>query len=401
MKNNKVIIFVDNTAHHAFGQIHLLEAYSKLGIKVIVIVPKDDKYFFELQKFGFECINIKLDPKGINPIKDLLVIYRLKKYFIQYKPFLICSFTIKCNLYSVIAAKSLNTKVIVNITGLGYVFLRGGIFRKFIIVLYRYAFKNLYYAFFQNSEDLDVFIESKIIKNLNVISLIPGDGVNTLKFNFVGYELKFKQIDIIPGSGVNLKKFPFVGYNNNKNQKFQFLYSGRLLWDKGIMELLVAYQQVKEKYPYANLVFIGNYYLSNPAAIKKSEFENLQKRFAFQYLGMVDNVGDIIADSDCIILPSYREGVPRSILEASSMGKAVIVSDAPGCKDCVVDGVTGFVCKVKDPTDLFKQMCRIIEIDNSELQQMGINGRKFVEKFFDQSIVIKKYMEISKPLLDL
>ena len=370
----KKLLFIDNTAYHLFTQRHLFNEFASQGYNIVLCCPDDGDYFSRMKNDGFDCVPLKIHGKSKNPINNLLLIIKLYKIVKQICPDLIFSFTIKPNLYSSIIGRWLRVPVVPNITGLGTVFLEHNIVTIVVIWLYKFAFCNLNYIVLQNKDDKKTFIDMNLVsKKANLVQ--------------------------VPGSGVNLQKFPFVGYTNTNEFKVTFLYIGRLLWDKGIGELIEAFKSLKKDFPYIKLKLIGNYFNGNPSAIDSEQVKKWETEAGIQYLGMVDNVSEIIASCDCIVLPSYREGMPRAILEASSMGKPVITTNAIGCCDSVDDNITGLICNVKDSRDLAKKMQKFIELPLNKKQIMGIAGRKKMEDEFDQKIVIDHYKFIVRKLL--
>lgn len=368
------ILFIDNTAHHLLGQMHLLKAFTSGGYNVEAITPNDSDYFNKLVNAGIKCYPIKINGKGVNPFTDMALIKEFKNRFLEIKPDLICTFTIKPNLYATIAAQKYKIPVIAGVTGLGTAFLRKNILNKIVVSLYKQAFKSLGCVFFQNKDDQRTFEQLNIIKNNTLSICLPGDGVNLSRFSYVGLA--------------------------KTDEMINFLYLGRLIGDKGLYELISAIRQVKLSYPNACVMFGGNYFPGNPTAISELQISQWENEGVIQYLGMIDNVPDVIAQSDCVILPSYREGMPRSILEASSMGKPVITVNSIGCKDAVDDGVTGFVAQVKDVDSLANAMIRFIELPFDKKVEMGLQGRRKMEREFDQTIVVNKYLEVAKQLLN-
>ncbi len=369
----KKILFIDNTAHHLYGQLHHLSALRSAGYQVDVLIPDDGRYFNELEGLGFNCYSTVKSWRGVNPLQELGLLLRLRRIIKKLKPNLICSFTIKPNLYAAIITRQLKIPIITNITGLGTLFMRKKLQARFAVALYRYAFKKVPQVFFQNQDDL---------KYIQQLSILHND----------------TSVDVLPGSGVDLSGFPYV-VNANGDTKLIFLYSGRLIGDKGIFELIEAFKIVKLQFPYVRLKFIGNYFSGNPSAINPTLVQQWVNDGVIEYLGMVDNVADVIAGVDCVILPSYREGMPRSLLEASSMGKPIITVDSIGCKDVVEDGVTGFLAKVKDIDSLADAMIKFIELPFEKKVEMGLNGRRKMECEFDQKIVVAEYLEAVKRLL--
>ncbi|MCC2625563.1 MAG: glycosyltransferase family 1 protein [Burkholderiales bacterium] len=368
----KKLLFIDNTAHHLYTQRHLYSTFANLGYSVVLCCPNDSKYFYRLEHEGYKCVPITIDGKSFNLLKNIILIWQVYRIFKTHMPDLVCSFTIKPNLFSALACKLLKIQVLPNITGLGHVFVKKGIVQHIITRLYKYAFANLSYIIFQNKDDWQEFIKLKILST------------NT-------------QVILVPGSGVDLAEFYYIPLSNRK--EITFLYAGRLLWDKGIGELIDAFRSISKQYPMVKLHFIGDYFFANPSAISEEQMKLWQDELGIIYHGMVDNVPDYIAASDCVILPSYREGMPRSLLEASSMGRPIITVNSAGCKDVVEDGVTGFMAKVRDVDSLVLAMQKLINLPFADRVQLGLNGRHKMEREFDQKIVIGKYLTMVNQLL--
>ena len=375
----KKVVFIDNTAHHLLGQQHLFKAFLQDGYDITIMCPYDRVYSMQFKKLRVKYQPVEINGKGINPIQDYSLVKVLKHQFAQLKPDIICSFTIKPNLYASIAARELNIPIIPNITGLGYVFTSDSshwLLKNIVKKLYRFALKHVKVIFFQNNDD------KNILYNLNVF---PVD------CNLV----------TLPGDGVDLNKFKYVGYTQTQPNSTKFLYSGRLLWDKGLGELIEAMKIVKIKYPNTTLTIIGNYFEGNPSAISEDDIQQWQNNKLCNYLGMIDNVADIIKYQDCVVLPSYREGLPRALLEASAMGKPIITVDSVGCRDAIIPDVTGLMCAVKDANSLATTMLKFIELDSATKQQMGQSGRNFMIDKFDQKIVVQQYISLANGLIKL
>lgn len=369
----KKILFIDNTAHHLFGQLHLMNAFKVCGYSVEIISPDDGNYYRKISDLGFVCHHIDIDGKRVNPLADLILINKFKLYFQKIRPSLICSFTIKPNLYASIAARSLNIPVIAGVTGLGTAFMKKNLLNYLVVKLYKFAFRDIGCVFFQNSDDQCIFNNLAITQSARFSISLPGDGVA-------------------------LDRFPYVGLKPKDN--LTFLYSGRLLGDKGLHELIAAFNKVKTTYPNVCLIIIGNYFLGNPTAISESTVNEWTKDNSIRYLGMINNVSEIIADCDCVVLPSYREGMPRSLLEASSMGKPIITVNSIGCQDVVDTGVTGYMAKVRDIDSLAEAMLKFIELPFDKKVEMGLQGRRKMEREFDQRIVVNKYLDIASRLIN-
>lgn len=366
MKSKKKILFIDNSAHHLFGQMHLINAF-KNDYEVLALIPNDKLYFNKILENDIKCFSYSIDGKSLNILKNFKIIIDIYKYCKLLKPDLICSFTIKPNIFSALVAKKLQIPIIVNITGTGYVFMKNNLINYFAKNLYKFTFNKVNQIFFQNIDDYEFFYKNNLFnKNLSQVNIIKGSGVDTNKFYYVGLK---------PKNTIN------------------FLFSGRLLKDKGLIELITAFRKLKQLYPNTNLFIMGNYYLSNPNCIFAKEIESWEAEGVIKYLGMHFDVRPIISEADCVILPSYKEGMPRALLEASSMGKPIITVNSTGCKDVIEDRKTGLMAKVKDSEDLLKVMIEFINMSYEEREVLGKNGRQKMINEFEQSKIISAYKD--------
>lgn len=366
----KKILITINTSWNIFNfRVGLLKALQKEGYKIVCISPYDE-YSKKLEDLGFEYHDIKMNNKGTNPIEDMKLI---KDYYNLYKkinPDVILQYTIKPNIYGSIAARLLGKKVISNISGLGTVFLNDNLSSKVARWLYKVALvKNS--VFFQNNDDNDLFIKNKLVKK--------------------------EQCDLLPGSGINTDIYkPSENYIENKN--FTFMMIARLVKDKGILEYIEAIKIIKEKYPNVKFKLLGSLYSGNPTAVKEDELNSWINDNLIEYLGHSDDVKSEIEKVDCVILPSYREGLSRVLLESASLAKPIITTNVPGCKDVVVHKENGFLCEVKNNEDLADKIEMMILLSKEEIKDMGNKGREKVINEFDESIVIAKYLEKIKTL---
>jgi len=370
----KIAISINTTWNIYNFRLGLIKALLNKGYEVYAISPYDE-YAKKLETIGVKHIDIKINNKGTNPLEDIKLINNYYKIFRNIKPDIILLYTIKPNIYGSLAAGILSIPVISNISGLGTVFLNNNLFYKLARLLYKIALKIPKKVFFQNGHDRDLFIKLKLVD--------------------------ISKTDILPGSGINTNKFePLKIINDNK--KIKFLFIGRLLKDKGLIEYVEAARMIKngklkienEKYKNIEFHILGAFYSGNPTAIIESEMERWEKENIIKYLKTSDNVKAVIANHDCIVLPSYREGLSRVLLEAASMAKPIITTDVPGCKEVVNDGVNGLLCKVKDAKDLADKMIKMINLKEEERIKMGKAGREKVVREFDEKILINKYMEL-------
>jgi len=260
--------------------------------------------------------------------------------------------------------------VINNIAGLGAVFIKDGWLVRLVRWLYRVALARSAKVFFQNEDDRQLFI---------------GDGL--VRADVTG---------LLPGSGIDLDKFAVVplASANSGAGKFRFLLIARMLLDKGVGEYVEAARLLRQAFPQLECCLLGFLDVQNPAAVSRAQMEAWVAQGAVSYLGVSDDVRAEIAAADCIVLPSYREGTPRTLLEAAAMGRPIITTDAVGCREVVDDGRNGYLCKVRDASDLAEKMRQILSLTLAQRQQMADHGRRKMEREFDEQIVIKKYLDV-------
>jgi len=364
------IAIVINDAWAAYNfRFNLAKSLKENGYNVIFIAPYDRKYSSLIEEqFGFFNINIKA--KGLNPISDLGTIIALYELYKINKIDIVLNFTIKPNIYSSIVAGILGLKVVSNITGLGTVFIKQTMITSVVKLLYKIAFRFNNKVFFQNNDDIKLFLDNNLIKK--------------------------EKIDLLPGSGVDLSKF--VPVEKRNDSKFKFLLIARLLKDKGILEFIEAVKIIKNKRVDVECQILGAVGVDNKTAISNDELQNWISSGLVNYLGTSDNVQDIIANADCIVLPSYREGMPRSLLEACAMEKPVIATNVAGCKDIVDDNINGYLCEVRDGSGLAYKMEMMVNLSSEQRLAMGKAGREKIVRKFDEQIVISKYIKTIKEI---
>lgn len=369
----KTIAIVINTTWNIYNfRLGLLRSLQEDGYRIVLIAPTDE-YVEKLECFGFEHYNITINNKGTNPIEDSKLIFAFYKLYKAIKPDILLHYTIKPNIYGTIAAKFLNIPVIANISGLGTVFLNEKMSSKLARLLYKFTLRIPKHIFFQNLDDRKLFLDLALV-NKNVSSVLPGSGINTEKFAPIKRISKFS-----PTS---------------------FLFIARLVRDKGLIEYVSAARLLKDKYPDVHFLVLGSFYPGNPTAILPTEMAKWEDEGIIEYLGASDDVALVIDSVDCVVLPSYREGLSRVLLEAASMAKPIVTTDVPGCRDLVDNGVNGFLCKSKDPVDLALQIERMILLSPSKRVEMGEKGRKKVIKGFDESIVVERYKALIFEILN-
>tara|TARA_B100000579_G_scaffold436637_1_gene463257 strand:+ start:8630 stop:9685 length:1056 start_codon:yes stop_codon:yes gene_type:complete len=339
----------------------------KKNYKVTVIAPFDEYTNLITQK-GFNVENISLKRSGMSILNDIFLIYQYLILIKKYKPDFLLSYTIKPNIYGNLASIFSKTKNINTITGLGTVFLKENILTFFVRLLYKISFYFSSAVFFQNNDDKEYFLKNNIIKNSKAY--------------------------IIGGSGIDLKYFNFVPYIYKKNRNFNFLFAGRLLWDKGIKELIESIKLIKADYPNVNFKFIGIFDNNNLSSISKETIQNWVDENLIDFIENTNDIKRFIIQSDCVILPSYREGLPKFLLESAAIGRPIICSDVPGCREIVKDSYNGILCNPKDTNSLYDKIKLFINLDEKTIFKMITNSRKIVESKFDYKKVNDFYLKI-------
>ncbi len=369
----KIIAIVINTSWNIFNfRLGLLKALEKEGYKIVVIAPRDE-YSKKLEDMGFEYYDININNKGTNPFEDIKLVYQFYKLYKKIKPDILLHYTIKPNIYGSFAAGLLGIPVISNISGLGTVFLNDNFSFKIAHLLYTIALKIPKKVFYQNSYDRELFINTNLVTK--------------------------SKTDLLPGSGIDTEIFkPSLEYKN-KTDTLRFLFIARLLRDKGLVEYVEAARQFSDDNT-IEFCILGSFYKTNPTAINEDEMNIWVENKIINYLGTTDDVKSAIEKADCIVLPSYREGLSRVLLEAASMAKPIITTNVPGCKEVVDDGVNGYLCEVKSIDSLVNEMKKMILLSDKEREEMGKRGRDKVIHEFDEKIVIDKYKKAIKYLID-
>ncbi|MFK5976197.1 MAG: glycosyltransferase family 4 protein [Sulfurovum sp.] len=365
---NKTIAITINTSWNIFNfRVGLLKALQNDGYHIVCIAPRDE-YSKRLEALGFEYRHIDIDNRGSNPFLDMKLIYQLYHIYKEINPDVILHYTIKPNIYGSIAGGLLGMKMISNISGLGTIFLNQSFSSRVGKWLYRVALKYPKVVFFQNREDRELFV------NLELVSK--------------------EKIDILAGSGVDMQMFKAPYKKKIYKKRLAFLFIARLLTDKGIMEFVEASAML----PNSDFYILGEYYPNNPTAITPKQMQKWTESFNLIYLGSTDSVKEVIDSVDCVVLPSYREGLSRVLLESASMAKPIVTTNVAGCKEVVDDGVNGFLCKPKDKVSLARTMKKMIDLSHKERQEMGIRGREKVAREFDEKFVIDRYKKAIREL---
>ena len=369
------VALISNTAWSIYNfRSGLIKALRDEGYEVVGIAPPDD-YAPRLDATGARYVPLAMDNKGTNPWSDVRLCLALRRILKTERIACVLSFTIKPNLYGALAARSVGICAISNVSGLGTIFIKPSWVTRIARLLYRIGLGAASRVFFQNPDDRDYFIKQRLVSPAKAM-LVPGSGIDTSRYCPA------------PGCG-----------STRDSSNMRFLLLGRMLWDKGIGEYVQAVQMLQDRGVRCDAVLMGFLGAVNATAIAAEQIAEWQSRGLVTYLPATDDVRDEIAKSDCIVLPSYREGTPRSLLEAAAMGKPIITTDVPGCRQVVDDRRTGFLVKVKDAADLASKMEQIVRLSHAERERMGQSGREKMLREFDERVVIDVYLRTLRELL--
>ena len=364
--NRLTIVFCCNTA---FGILNfragVIRALLACGHRVVVVAPPDP-YAERLRSLGVEYIEWALAGSSMRLSTELRAVRALMRIYRDVRPDLAFHFTIKAVIYGAIAARWTHVPFITVVTGLGYVFLNENWASKFSRALYRLTLGHSLEVWFLNKDDRATFEAHGLLDS--------------------------SEGRILPGEGVDMTHFAPVPDAPAAASPCTFLMIGRLLRDKGVYEYVEAARLVHAVRPDVRFVLVGPADSANPTAIGIEQVRRWGSEGLVRYLGAVDDVRPVIAASTCVVLPSYREGTPRCLLEAASMERPVVATDVPGCRDVVIDGTTGLLCAPRDAQDLAAKLLAIAAMQDDELRLMGERARRFVHEEFDERLVIDEYL---------
>lgn len=342
----------------------LIRALRTAGYEPVVIAPHDPSADRRMRELDVERIPIRIDRSGLNPWADLQLIGEYKRLLRRIRPVAYLGYTIKPNVYGCFAAASLGIPAIPNISGLGTAFIRSGPLQQIVKALYRVGFRRAPRVFFQNDEDRDLFVDRKIVRT--------------------------DQARVLPGSGIDLDRFRPVPLPEGPPI---FLLIGRLLRDKGVVEFVEAARQLRTEMPDGRFQLLGPIDDGNRTSVSKAELQSWIAQGVIEYLGTTDDVRPFIAAASAVVLPSYREGMPRSLLEAAAMGRPLIATDVPGCREIVEEGRNGLLCVVKDARSLASAMRRFAGMSLEDRIAMGKAARRKVQEEFSEERVIRAYLD--------
>jgi len=361
----KIVIGLNSSWNLINFRSGLIESLVEHGYEVVGLAPFD-AYSKLLKSINCRFIPIKIDTKGKNPLNDMVLFVKYLWVFSREKPDAYLGFTVKPNVYGSIAAHLLCIPVINNIAGLGRVFNKKNIISRIVVFLYRISLLRSSTVFFQNNSDYRDFVNLEVVKKTQSI--------------------------VLPGSGVDLVKYKPV-FRKKKRQNIIFLLISRLLWEKGIKEFVESAIILKKKFKDIDFYILGFTNKNDPQYVPLKQLKQWESDGLITYLGESDDVRVEIDNADCVVLPTnYKEGTPRVLLEAASMGKPLISTNTPGCSDIVIDGKNGFLCLPKSSKDLASKMDQFIHLDLIKRAEFGRKSREIAEEKYDEKLVINKYL---------
>lgn len=361
----KILILINSVDGLYSFRFELIEELKNQGYNVYFCVPQNEKNekVVSIKNIGAKYIQTPIDRRGVNPFKDLSLVKQYDEIIQNIQPDIILTYTIKPNIYGNYIANKYNVPVIMNITGIGTSLVSSKL-KQLIKYLYKYAGSKSKVVFFQNISNQEFFISNKLVDR--------------------------EKTKLIPGSGVNINKFHPMEKEIEENM-IKFLFIGRLMKEKGIEEYLAAANEINKKYNNIEFQIVGSF--------EEEKYQNLFNENV-KYLGISSDVREQIKKADCIVNPSYHEGMSNVLLEGAAMGKPLLASNIPGCKEIIDYGKNGFLFESQSASALKEAIIKFIKLSEKEREEMGSNSRKKVEKEFERQIVVDTYIKEIKKILE-
>tara|TARA_B110000008_G_scaffold278297_1_gene321703 strand:+ start:1706 stop:2806 length:1101 start_codon:yes stop_codon:yes gene_type:complete len=360
------IVFFSNSSWSIYNfRKNLIKKLIQKGHKIFILSSKDSSSI-KLKKIGCEFVEVKMNNNKINILEDIFLLFNIKKKLQSIKPDYLLNFTIKPLIFGTFIGNILNIRSICMMTGLGTVFIKKNFLTLIVIFLYKISFSKVYKVIFQNKDDKKKFI------NLGIVNK--------------------KKILVSPGSGVDLNFFKYK--KNIFTKKTKFLFFGRLLNEKGVHEYIAVAKKFNKLNFNCEFQIIGSLDKNNPSSISQNDLKNFLKFKNNKFQNFKTDVRSSIQSANCVVLPSYREGTPRGLLEALAIGRPIITTNAIGCKEVIENDRNGFVVKIKDVNSLFDAIKYFHNLNFKKKNQMSNYSRTFVSKKFNEDIVINIYEKL-------
>lgn len=363
----KIILFANTDWYLYNFRLALAEGLRGQGHEVILLSPPGE-YGSLLKKAGFRWVAFPLSRRGTNPLQDLYTIWKLYQFYKTERPDYVHNFTVKCVLYSSIAAHLAGgCKIINSITGLGYIFinddLKARLLRSLVRNFYKVALRDTRVVF-QNLDDRALFLQQGLVSEVQTV--------------------------LVKGSGVDTKKFAL---SPEPEGTPQVVLPARMLWDKGVAEFVSAARILRDAAVNVQFVLAGNCDPANPAAVPLEQLQAWQQEGVIKWSGWQDDMVQVYANSHIVCLPSYREGLPRSLIEASACGRPIVATDVPGCRQVISQGENGLLVPVRNAEALADALCQLLA-DAPLRRKMGLRGREMVEADYSTERIVSETLEI-------
>lgn len=344
----------------------LIQELVKRGNTVQAIVPESDEKKEvdaenRIEKMNCKLKRISIERRGMNPIRDLKLLYEYYKTIKKMQPDLVITYTIKPNIYGGFASRMLKVPYAVNITGLGTAFQNEGMLKKLVIGMYKVALKKAKVVFFENSENRDIIVQAGIVPKTKTC--------------------------VLAGAGVDLEHFKYMEYPKEEEIN-RFIFIGRVMQEKGIDELFHAMQKLKQEGYECSLDILGGFEENYSEEIRKHEKEGW-----LNYYGYQDDIRPFVQKCHCFVLPSWHEGMANTNLESAAMGRPIITSNIHGCLEAVENEKSGFLCESHNADSLYMCMKKFVNMPYEEKKKMGVLGRKRMEQKFDKQKVVKETIQ--------
>lgn len=375
MRNDPITITLSaNTSWYLFNfRASTIRELVQAGYRVVCLSPPDD-YSHRLNSLGCEWRALPMDNAGTHPGRDLALFWRFVRHYRRLRPLAAFHFTIKNNVYGTWAARALGIPAVNNVSGLGTAFIRPGLVASIVRGLYRLSQPLAHRVFCQNAEDFNLLHERR---------LVPAD-----------------RLALLPGSGVDLQRFhPRLRVPRAAGAPLRLLYAGRMLADKGLHELIEAVHRINLSGVRCELSLCGFANAENVSAISQETLQQWAERPGIRWLGASDDMPGVYARADAVVLPSYREGMPRSLLEAAAMALPAVATNVPGCRHIVADNVNGLLCEARSADSLYNALERLHAMTDEERDRLGAAGRARVEDEFDERVVVKAALAVIADVL--
>lgn len=356
--NKKILILVNHDVVIYNFRKELVETLIQQGYEVFVSSPNGER-IEALRALGCQVIETTVQRRGKNPFQDLFLLRTYVQLMKKIQPMCVLTYTIKPNIFGAIAASWLKIPCIATITGLGTAVENKSFLQVMTVSMYQFAFRRVAAVFFQNEENQQFFQQKKIARGKHIL---------------------------LAGSGVNLQEFYYAPLDVAK-ETVDFLFIGRLMKNKGILEFVEAAKTIRSRFAHARFHVIG--LVEDPKILAKVKAASQ----VIQYHGFVKNVKPFLLQSTCVVLPSYHEGMSNTLLEAAAMGRILIATNVAGCREIVDHTENGFLVEKQNVDDLVKKMEQLLLLSNDEKIQMSQAAREKVTQQFDRTIIVNRYIE--------